>query len=176
MAQETAMELKGRLEGASASLTVGELARRNMLISSTINTLEEMEAHSRASSLQTQPHHTSSQPHFQRAELLSGTSPPSSSSFSTRKFGRSNGGPESEKTRMMDNQDLLMLQKTEMETQDKVVESLAKVVQRQKEISLVISKELDEQNALLEQVQDQVEKVETGLNIAQKKTRRILEN
>ena len=88
---------------------------------------------------------------------------------STRKFG-----VETEETRTLDNNQLLQLQARQLDMQDKALDSLTDIVRRQKEISLVVSQELDHQNALLEQVNESVDQVEDKMKIADKKVHRIL--
>ena len=61
-----------------------------------------------------------------------------------------------------------------MKTQDHIVEALGKVVERQKEIGLVISRELDEQNMLLEGVEEYANRVQNNLKTADNKAKRIL--
>ncbi|KAI8900901.1 Phox homologous domain-containing protein [Globomyces pollinis-pini] len=89
---------------------------------------------------------------------------------SNRKFGVAQ---ETEITRTLDDRGLLQLQNQQMAQQDQVVNSLAEIVRRQKQISLTISDELDSQNALLEQIDDSVNRVGTHLKVADKKLNRI---
>ncbi len=106
-----------------------------------------------------------------RNELL-GIMPSNNDYRSNRKFGVA--PPETERTRMLDSQGLLRLQKEEMAVQDHVVESLSEVVKRQKEIAGAISNEIDEHNVLLEQIDEAVERVTSRTKVAEKKVDRIL--
>lgn len=58
-------------------------------------------------------------------------------------------GRETERTRELDNQGVLQLQKQTMEDQDISVEELRKIVGRQKELGIAINAELEIQNELL---------------------------
>lgn len=58
-------------------------------------------------------------------------------------------GKETSKTRELDNQGVLQLQKQTMEAQDKSVDDLLKIVSRQRELGIAINKELEVQNELL---------------------------
>jgi regulator of vacuolar morphogenesis len=58
-------------------------------------------------------------------------------------------GKETERTRELDNQGVLQLQKQTMEDQDMSIEELRKIVQRQKELGIAINAELEIQNELL---------------------------
>ncbi|KAM0114881.1 hypothetical protein ACP6JC_008583 [Aspergillus fumigatus] len=58
-------------------------------------------------------------------------------------------GKETERTRELDNQGVLQLQKRTMEDQDMSIEELRKIVQRQKELGIAINAELEIQNELL---------------------------
>ena len=74
------------------------------------------------------------------------------SSNSNRKPGARSGrvlGKETERTRELDNQGLLQLQRETMEDQDLGLEELRKIVARQKELGIAINGELQVQNDLL---------------------------
>lgn len=58
-------------------------------------------------------------------------------------------GKETDKTRELDNQGVLQLQKQTMESQDKSVDELLKIVSRQRELGIAINNELEVQNDLL---------------------------
>lgn len=89
--------------------------------------------------------------------------------------GRVLGGPapETSKTRELDNQGVLQLQKEEMRLQDEMVEGLLKTVQRQKEIGLEIGDELAVQNEMLDEVERDVDRMERKTKLAKKRADKI---
>ena len=179
-AQESLQKLEehlglGREAGGVAA---GELERRRDLLRGVASDLEELEGLART--LSTLPGGSvvvsaSANISTSKAQLFDGgggaglSSSPASSS--RRVFGKP---VETERTRMLDNNGLLRLQELEMKAQDLGVEALGKVVERQKEIGLVISRELDQQNLMLEGVEEQANRVQNNLKTADKKAKRIL--
>lgn len=67
-------------------------------------------------------------------------------------------GKETDRTRELDNQGVLQLQKQIMEDQDLSVEELRKIVARQKELGIAINNELDIQRELLDMANDDVDR------------------
>jgi regulator of vacuolar morphogenesis len=147
---------------ANSSLSAGEVQRRKDLLLNIRNQLTEMDRSSQQASSSAQ------QSSRARTELL-GTSP--GTGRTTRKFGVA---LETEQTRVLDNQGLLQLQQQQLQSQDHMLDSLVDVVRRQKEIGLTISNELEIQNQLLNQVNDQVDRVESNMNSGEKKMRKIM--
>jgi regulator of vacuolar morphogenesis len=74
------------------------------------------------------------------------------------RFGRVLG-KETDRTRELDNQGVLQLQKQTMEDQDRSVESLMKIITRQKELGIAINSELEIQNELLKLADEDVERL-----------------
>ncbi|KFX93874.1 hypothetical protein V490_04618, partial [Pseudogymnoascus sp. VKM F-3557] len=72
--------------------------------------------------------------------------------------GRVLGAPaqETERTRELDNEGVVQLQKQMMQEQDMDLDELAKIVRRQKEMGIAISDELDLQNEMLTRVDEDV--------------------
>ncbi|POS83668.1 hypothetical protein EPUL_004590 [Erysiphe pulchra] len=68
--------------------------------------------------------------------------------------------PETENTRQLDNEGVLLLQREMMQTQDQEVNELAKIVRRQKEMGIAIYNELELQNEMLKKVDEGVDRVE----------------
>jgi regulator of vacuolar morphogenesis len=93
----------------------------------------------------------------------------------SRPSGRVLGAPvpETDKTRELDNDGVLQLQKQMMQDQDLDVEELAKVVRRQKEMGLAINEELEYQNELLKKVDEDVDRVQSKIKVAQKRVGKI---
>ncbi|EPE25896.1 PX [Glarea lozoyensis ATCC 20868] len=81
--------------------------------------------------------------------------------------------PETDKTRELDNEGVLQLQKQMMENQDLDVEELGKIVRRQREMGMQINQELELQNEMLTQVDMDVDRVNSKLDIAKKRVKKI---
>ncbi|KAJ1920353.1 hypothetical protein H4219_001328 [Mycoemilia scoparia] len=96
---------------------------------------------------------------------------------SKRIFGNSNRSPsppqETDMTRTMDNQEVLQLQTTMMDTQDKHVASLSHTLQRQREIGLSIGQELEMHNQLLDELSEDIDRTGNKLNAAKRQINRI---
>jgi len=82
-------------------------------------------------------------------------------------------GKETTRTRELDNQGVLQLQKQMMEDQDMDVEGLRKIVARQKELGIAINNELEVQNEMLKMVDDDVTRVQGKIEIAKKRIGKI---
>jgi regulator of vacuolar morphogenesis len=93
----------------------------------------------------------------------------------SRPSGRVLGAPvpETDKTRELDNDGVVQLQKQMMQDQDLDVEELAKIVRRQKEMGLAIHGELELQNAMLDRVDKDVDRVKGKVDIARKRVGKI---
>jgi regulator of vacuolar morphogenesis len=86
------------------------------------------------------------------------------------------GGPpaqETERTRELDNDGVLQLQKQMMHEQDMDVDDLAKVVRRMREMGIQINEELEEQSTMLDLVDHDVERVQSKVDIARKRIKKI---
>ncbi|KAF2837968.1 hypothetical protein M501DRAFT_1006453 [Patellaria atrata CBS 101060] len=81
--------------------------------------------------------------------------------------------PETEQTRELDNQGLLMLQKDIMQAQDMDVELLGKTVRRMKELGIAINEELAMQAEMLDLLDEDVDRVATKVDIAKKRIGKI---
>jgi len=81
--------------------------------------------------------------------------------------------PETERTRELDNDGVLQLQKQMMQDQDLDVEELGKIVRRQKEMGLAIHSELELQNEMLKRVDEDAERVGRKIDIAKKRAAKI---
>ena len=89
-----------------------------------------------------------------------------------RPTGRVLGGPpipETDKTRQLDNEGVLQLQKQLMKDQDLDVEELGKIVRRQKEMGMAIHGELEYQIELLKTVDENADRVAKKVDIAKKR-------
>lgn len=145
----------GSFSSDSQKLGEGELSRRRGLMNnlkSDIAALDQkLESASPASSFAEQ-----------RETLLAG---------STRKFGVAQ---ETDRTRPLNDSQLLSLQSQIMDQQDEALEALSTVIKRQKQIGIAINQELDYHNQLLDDLEDGVSKTKSGLKAGDKKLSRIL--
>lgn len=93
----------------------------------------------------------------------------------SRPSGRVLGAPvpETERTRELDNEGVLQLQKQMMQDQDLDVDELAKIVRRQKEMGLAIQSELELQNDMLKRVDQDVDRVRGKIDVAKKRVGKI---
>lgn len=81
--------------------------------------------------------------------------------------------PETERTRELDNEGVLQLQKQLMQEQDLDVDELAKIVRRQKEMSIAINEELELQNGMLGTMDADVDRVGGKLEVTKKRMGKI---
>lgn len=82
-------------------------------------------------------------------------------------------GKETDKTRALDNQGLVQLQKQEMQNQDEGVNILGKAVTRQRELAVQIQEELEVQNEMLGMLDEDVTRVQGKLDVARKRVTKI---
>ena len=82
-------------------------------------------------------------------------------------------GKESDKTRALDNQGVLQLQKQMMHEQDEDVIVLARAVARQKELGQQIQEELVVQNEMLGMLDEDVTRVQGKMDVARKRIGKI---
>lgn len=84
-----------------------------------------------------------------------------------RKFGETN------ETEQLDNQQLLQLHKSKMRDQDKELEEMRKIIQRQKNLSVEMNQELAQQNDLLDLMGNDVDNTATRLRTANRKAKQF---
>lgn len=82
-------------------------------------------------------------------------------------------GKESGRTRALDNQGVVQLQKQMMQEQDEDVMVLARAVARQKELGMQIQEELVVQNEMLGMLDEDVGRVQGKMDIARKRIGKI---
>ena len=82
-------------------------------------------------------------------------------------------GRESDKTRALDNQGVLRLQKQMMQEQDEDVMVLARAVARQRELGMQIQEELVVQNEMLGMLDEDVTRVQGKMDVARKRIGKI---
>ena len=102
-----------------------------------------------------------------------GTNPASTSSHNGPPTGGRVLGKETSKTRALDNQGVLQLQKKLMQEQDEDVDVLAGAVRRQKELGIQIQQELEVQKDLLGLLDEDVGRVGGKMDVARKRVGKI---
>jgi len=93
-----------------------------------------------------------------------------------RPSGRVFGAPKAEETdatRPLDSHGLLQLQQTQIGQQDAQVAQLSTILQRQKHLGLAIGQELQEQNEMLDDLNNEVDRVGGKLTGAKKQMNRL---
>jgi regulator of vacuolar morphogenesis len=167
----------GRLSGSSGDEWVGEklgdgeIRRRRDMISglrkekdgleSVLNSMAVKAALSGSSSTS-----SAAVTQEQKAGLFKGASKPSGR--------RVLGAPvETERTRELDNEGLVQLRKQIVAEQDEDLVDLTLVVRRMKEMGVAINTEIVEQNALLGLMEEDVERVDGKIKIANKRIKNI---
>ncbi|KAM4057269.1 PX domain-containing protein [Hirsutella rhossiliensis] len=81
--------------------------------------------------------------------------------------------PETDKTRELDNQGVLMLQKREMHAQDEQVEQLAAIIRRQREMGLKINEEVEAQSEMLERMDQDATRVQGKVTVANNRLKKM---
>lgn len=178
-------ESLGRLGGASSDewsgekLGAGEIRRRRDMLAglrkerdgldSVLNSMAVKAAMSGCGGVSTPSASSAAVSAEQKAGLFkhAASSKPSSSR-------RVLGAPqETDKTRELDNEGVLQLQKQIIADQDEDLVDLAVVTRRMREMGLQINQELVEQNALLGLLDEDVERVDGKIKIAKKRIAKI---
>lgn len=110
--------------------------------------------------------------HGDLESLLSNVDAPQSMSATRKQLfkGRVIGEPqETSRTTRLDNQQLLQLQKQDFKQQDEQLDQLALAMRRQRELGMAINEELQLQNELLDEMDAEVDHVDSKLHYAQKR-------
>lgn len=173
----------GRLSGSSSDewsgekLGEGEIRRRRDMISglrkerdgleSVLNSMAVKAAISGSGSTSIPSTSSAAVTESQKAGLFKGASKPSGR--------RVLGAPaqETDKTRELDNEGVLQLQKQIIQDQDEDLVDLTTVVRRMREMGVQINTEIVEQNALLGLLDEDVERVDGKIKIAKKRVDKI---
>jgi regulator of vacuolar morphogenesis len=173
----------GRLSGTATSrdqwaaekLGDGEIRRRRDMISglrkekdgleSLLNTMAVKAAISGSGSSSTPSTSSAAVTQEQKAGLFKGAKP------SGRRIL---GAPqETERTRELDNEGVLQMQKQIIQEQDEDLVDLTTVVRRMREMGVAVNTELVEQNAMLGLLEEDVERVDGKIKIAKKRIAKI---
>lgn len=151
---------------SNSSLGEGELRRRRDLLSSAKREKEGLENLLTAMAAKTAVDQTVAATVADKSSLLNG-------SANKQPTSRRVLGKETEKTRALDNQGVLQLQKQLMQEQDEDVTVLARAVARQKELGIQIQEELEVQQGLLEMLDEDATRVQGKMDVARKRIGKI---
>jgi len=99
--------------------------------------------------------------------------PPTFGRLSGRVFGSKPPPQETEQTRPLDDSGLVQLQETQIEQQDAQLSQLSAILQRQKHLGLAINQEVREQNEMLDDLTNEVDRVGGKLSGAKKQMNRL---
>lgn len=159
---------------SKSSLGEGELRRRRDLLSSAKREKEGLENLLNAMVAKAAVDQTVAARVSDKTSLLSSNTsiPSSKNSFRQPTSGRVLG-KETEKTRALDNQGVLQLQKQLMKGQDEDVDVLARAVARQKELGIQIQEELEVQHEMLGMLDEDVTRVQGKMDVARKRIGKI---
>lgn len=83
--------------------------------------------------------------------------------------GGASGGAETDRTRDLNNADLMVQQKDDMSDQDQVIQLLRSTIQRQRELGEQINEEIVNQNQLLDELDADTHQFSSRLNQAKKR-------
>lgn len=106
-----------------------------------------------------------------RASLLTSSTSPPSKRHITRVFG--SPPQETEVTRPLDDDGLFQLQQRQMDEQDTQLSQLTSILRRQRQIGIAISNEVEQQNEILDDLSNDVDRVGLKLGAANKQLRRL---
>ncbi|QPC74309.1 hypothetical protein HYE68_005061 [Fusarium pseudograminearum] len=81
--------------------------------------------------------------------------------------------PETDKTRELDNQGVLQLQKEEMQNQDLAVDQLTAIIRRQREMGEQIHEEVEHQIRILDQFDDDIDRTGAKLKVANNRIKKM---
>jgi regulator of vacuolar morphogenesis len=81
--------------------------------------------------------------------------------------------PETDKTRELDNNGVLLLQKEEMKAQDEQIDQLTAIIRRQKEMGLRINEEVEEQSEMLTLLDGDTDRTQGKLKVANNRLKKF---
>lgn len=161
--------------GRSAAIGVGELRRRKDLLGSAKVEKEGLEKLSATLALKGNQNYSMANSGNGAVATQQDKNPLFGLKVAQPRTGRVLGVPvpETNRTRELDNEGVLMLQKQMMQEQDLDVEELAKIVRRQREMGVSIHEELEEQNEILKRLDVDVTRVQGKIEVAKKRVGKI---
>ncbi|KAG8803861.1 hypothetical protein FRC17_006100 [Serendipita sp. 399] len=157
---------------SEAGMSAGELQRRTDMVTRLQDDCEQL---NRVVAIARNPNRQSNAPPTS-ADAMAGPSNPRGSLLggaSSRPFARVFGAPqpvaeETAETRPLDDRGLVQLQHQKMKDQDSQLDGLSAILQRQMHIGQAISTEIDEQNKILDEMSEDVDRVTDKIKKANK--------
>ncbi|KAH7104493.1 syntaxin [Auriculariales sp. MPI-PUGE-AT-0066] len=172
----------GLADLAGAGMSEGEVQRRTDMVSRLSDDCQKLSRiviAAKSARVAVQPI-SSAQAHAERNELLGDASNGNGRTFGSRPATRIFGGgnkpvvaEETETTRPLDQHGLLNLQQLQIEDQDVQLNQLSAILERQKHLGMAISNEIDEQNEMLDQFTDEVDRTTDKLKGAKSQMARL---
>ena len=166
--------LKGMSNGLAwdnGKIGDGELRRRRDMLSSAAKEKEGLENLLSAMAAKTALDRTVASVQG-KGQLVGAPNPNGQPASSKPSTGRVLG-KESDRTRALDNNGVLQLQKQMMQEQDEDVTLLAQAVARQKELGIQIQEELAVQGEMLNLLDEDVDRVQGKIDIARKRVKKV---
>ena len=168
--------LASALDGlARGGMAQGELQRRADIVGRLQDDCEKigrMVSAARHSSRALSPPNTAdSGPASDREALFGGARP--AGGKVTRVFGQKPAPVETAATRPLDDAGLMQLQQQQMDQQDTQLASLTAILQRQRQLGMAIHSEISQQNEMLDDLNDNVDRVGGKLSSAKKMLNRF---
>ncbi|KAJ5751734.1 hypothetical protein N7520_008651 [Penicillium odoratum] len=157
---------------ATPSLGDGELRRRKDLLINARKEKDGLEDLSHAMATKSKLDHAVASIQDKEALLNAGGDSGSNGRRTPAKSGRILG-KETERTRELDNEGVLQLQKQMMLNQDASVEELMKIIIRQRELGTAIHEELNVQNELLKLADEDTDRLKAKLDVGKKRIGKI---
>lgn len=175
--EQSLKTLGGDAWGSNAKLGEGELRRRRDLVASAKREKEGLENLLAAMITKSEVDKTIADAQ-EKQDLVGGggagagggglTAASSKAMSAGRVLGR-----ETDRTRALDNEGVLQLQKKLMQEQDEDVMVLGQAVRRQRELGIAIQEELQVQNEMLGMLDEDVTRVEGKIQVANKRIKKI---
>ncbi|KAG6034730.1 hypothetical protein E4U19_005496 [Claviceps sp. Clav32 group G5] len=162
----------------------GELRRRRDLVSTARMEREALDKLSNSIPSSSADHSSSTTRGTNGAHSSSSSVTFNSSAMTAEKAALLKGGrpagrvlgaplPETAKTRELDNEGILLLQKKELADQDMNLDQLTAIIRRQKEMGLQIKSEVDAQTEMLAQLDEDVDRVHRKLDVANNRIKKL---
>ncbi|KAJ5198791.1 uncharacterized protein N7459_008650 [Penicillium hispanicum] len=158
---------------ASPSLGEGELRRRKDLLINARKEKDGLEDLLHAMATKSRLDHAVASIQDKDALIRAGNGDAASNGRRTPARSGRVLGKETERTRELDNEGVLQLQRQTMQDQDASVEELMKIIIRQRELGTAINNELEVQNELLKLADEDTDRLKAKLDIGKKRIGRI---
>ncbi|RMJ23084.1 hypothetical protein PHISP_06035, partial [Aspergillus sp. HF37] len=159
---------EARSTAGKSGLGEGELRRRKDLVANAKKEKDGMEDLLNAMSAKRRIDSAVASIHDKEALVGGGKNGKASGARSGRVLGK-----ETERTRELDNQGVLQLQRQTMEDQDVSVDELRKIVARQQELGIAINTELEVQSDLLKLTDEDTDRLQRKVDVGKKRVGRI---